>query len=202
MNPWMWIALPLIGALIGWCTNWLAVKMIFRPRTKRRILGITFEGLLPRRRSQLATSVAETVERDLLSVDQIQSLVQRMIQGDEIRSLLREKIETLLKGQISKLGPLAAGFLSGDTFQRLQTKVQDEILVFIEGLGSKIHEGLAENLDIREMVRTRIESFDLARLEDIIQRIAAQELQHIVILGGILGFVVGLAEVGLLWILS
>ncbi|MFQ5655538.1 MAG: DUF445 domain-containing protein, partial [Planctomycetota bacterium] len=76
------ILLPVIGALIGWCTNWLAVKMIFRPRRPRSMLGFRIEGLLPRRRSDLARSVARTVEQDLLSVDEIQDLVKKLAEGE------------------------------------------------------------------------------------------------------------------------
>ncbi|MFW5830079.1 MAG: DUF445 domain-containing protein, partial [Planctomycetota bacterium] len=37
----IWILMPLIGALIGYATNWLAIRMLFRPR--RPVLG--FQGL-------------------------------------------------------------------------------------------------------------------------------------------------------------
>ena len=96
---------------------------------------------------------------------------------------------------------LAAGFLSGDLKDRIEARIEEELLGFIEGLASQLHGDLAANLDIRTMVQEKIEGFDLERLESIIQHIAAKELRHIVILGGVLGFLVGLAEVGLLWLL-
>lgn len=200
MNLWLALLLPLLGGIIGWVTNWLAVKMIFRPRTPRKILGFTIEGLLPRRRNQLAASVAETVEKDLLSVDRIQELVRKMVKGEKVKKLLHERVETLLTEQIKKFGPLASSFLSGDLLKTIQGRMETEILSFMETMAGEIQAGLASELDIQEMVRTKIEGFDLDRLEQIIQRIANQELKHIVILGGFLGFLVGLVEVGILWL--
>ncbi len=71
MNPILLISIPLISALIGWITNYLAVKMIFRPHIPIKILGITFHGILPKRKSALAHEIGETVERELISHDDI-----------------------------------------------------------------------------------------------------------------------------------
>jgi uncharacterized membrane protein YheB (UPF0754 family) len=49
-----WIAVPAIGGVIGWITNWIAVKMIFRPLRPIRLLGFRLHGLVPRRQADLA----------------------------------------------------------------------------------------------------------------------------------------------------
>jgi uncharacterized membrane protein YheB (UPF0754 family) len=202
MTTWQLASLPLLGALIGWLTNWLAVKMIFRPRTRRTILFLTFEGLLPRRRSQIAQSVADTVERDLVPIDKIQEQVRKLAGSPEVRKLLHERIDSLLGEQIKKLGPLAASFLGGDILRKIEERIEGEILTFLADLSDKLHDGLARELDIKDMVRSRIEGFDLDKLEQIVQRIAQKELRHIVVLGGVLGFLVGVAESALLFFTS
>lgn len=58
-------SLPFVAALIGWFTNFVAVKMLFRPRKAVRILGIRFQGLVPRRQKELAEKIAETVEKKI-----------------------------------------------------------------------------------------------------------------------------------------
>ncbi len=66
----VWIMPPLVGAIIGYFTNWLAIKMLFRP-LKPIYLGklkLPFTpGILPRERLRLADSVGETVSRELLT---------------------------------------------------------------------------------------------------------------------------------------
>ncbi len=71
---------PLVGAVIGLFTNWLAIKMLFRPMKEVRILGIRIPftpGILPRERFRLAESIGDTVAGDLLTeevlVDRIKS---------------------------------------------------------------------------------------------------------------------------------
>lgn len=201
-SPWLLASFPFIGAAIGWCTNWLAVKMIFRPREPVSILGFKVQGLLPRRRADLARNVAETVERDLLSVETIQKLVKGLAEGDQVRSLLHSRLDDLISQQLEKLGPIVKKFISDDLVDKIKKRVEDEVLLFIAGMSEELHKGIEENLDIRDMVRSRIEGFDLVKLEEIVFRIAAKELRHIEILGAVLGFTVGLVQVLILTIFA
>ncbi|MGE3163540.1 MAG: DUF445 domain-containing protein [Planctomycetota bacterium] len=194
MSPWIFVTLPLIGGLIGWATNWVAVRMIFRPRRPVRLLGFAFQGLLPRRRSDLARSVADTVERDLISVDDVQQVVHGMVKGERVRALLHERVDRLVAQQIEKLGPMVKMFVPGDLVSSLKAKVEEEVILFIESMSGELRQGIAEQLDVHEMVRSRIEGYDLDRLEQIVNRIASQELRHIEVLGGVLGVLIGLVE--------
>ncbi|MEL6714072.1 MAG: DUF445 family protein, partial [Planctomycetota bacterium] len=56
-----WLLLPLVGALIGYGTNRLAVRMIFRPIEPVRILGFRVQGLIGRRQAEIARSIGGVV---------------------------------------------------------------------------------------------------------------------------------------------
>ena len=67
---WKYIETPVIGAIIGYVTNWIAVKMLFRPRQEIRIFGkrLPFTpGVIPRGQGRLARAVGEVVETQLLT---------------------------------------------------------------------------------------------------------------------------------------
>jgi uncharacterized membrane protein YheB (UPF0754 family) len=83
-----WIVPPLVGAIIGYFTNWLAIKMLFRP-LKPIYLGrfkLPFTpGILPRERRRLTDSVGETVSKELLTGE--------VFRGRLEDPALREKID-------------------------------------------------------------------------------------------------------------
>jgi len=65
----VYILPPFVGAGIGLFTNWLAIKMMFRPLLERRVLGLRVPftpGILPRERGRIARSLGDTVATDLL----------------------------------------------------------------------------------------------------------------------------------------
>lgn len=63
---------PLVGAVIGYVTNSIAIRMLFRPLRPWRLFGLRIPftpGIIPRRREELAHSIARMVSRQLLTPD-------------------------------------------------------------------------------------------------------------------------------------
>ena len=92
----VFIISPLVGSVIGYFTNWLAIKMLFRPLTEKKIFGIKIPltpGVIPRRRSKLAESIGSTVGSKLLTPDAFRQL----LQGPEIQTKVKEFIRSQLK---------------------------------------------------------------------------------------------------------
>jgi uncharacterized membrane protein YheB (UPF0754 family) len=72
------ILTPVTGALIGYITNWIAVKMLFRPYREKRLFGLRLPftpGVIPKERLRLARAVGQVVEQSLLTPDVIMAAV-------------------------------------------------------------------------------------------------------------------------------
>lgn len=68
------IAGPLIGAAIGYCTNWIAVKMLFKPLEPVKILGKTLPftpGVIPKNKSRIAKACGRAVGDNLLTEEDL-----------------------------------------------------------------------------------------------------------------------------------
>ncbi|EJT6499224.1 DUF445 family protein [Clostridium perfringens] len=79
----------LIGAVIGYITNWLAIKMLFRPREAKYIFGMKLPftpGLIPKEKSRMANKVGETVGTHLLNSDSLS----KALKDDKIKAKFNE----------------------------------------------------------------------------------------------------------------
>ena len=65
------IFFPLVGGAIGWVTNFLAIKFLFWPRRVLSLGPLKIQGVIPRRRRDLARAVGQVVATELLSREQI-----------------------------------------------------------------------------------------------------------------------------------
>ena len=83
-NPY--IILPVTGAVIGWLTNFIAIKFLFLPRKK--ILGI--QGLIPSRKELLAEKIAEASLQFLPK--QIEKITKIPIIGDGILKYIEKEV--------------------------------------------------------------------------------------------------------------
>lgn len=88
----IWFAVS-IGGLVGFATNWVAIKMLFHPRV--RVFGV--QGVVPSRRLELARSVGETLEEHLISGDRMHKLLVGSGAIDEAMGKLAAHLPKLLE---------------------------------------------------------------------------------------------------------
>ena len=112
----VWVVPILWGALIGYFTNALAIRMLFRPLTRKYLLGIPVPltpGIIPRRRGELARSIGRMVARDLLSPEAVRVRLQSETFRIALEAQVRHLRETLLQRPLAELAARAGSALSG-----------------------------------------------------------------------------------------
>lgn len=103
---------PIIGAVIGYFTNYIAVKMLFRPRKEIRIFGIRLPftpGIIPKRREALAKSIGDTVENRLLTKD---ALLGVLLRDDTKNAVAMEITNNIFESDMS-IGELSESLPDG-----------------------------------------------------------------------------------------
>ena len=108
-----WILLPFIAAGIGWFTNFLAVRMIFRPYRPVRVLGFELQGLLPKRKKEFAHSIASTVEAHLVSAEDVRAALDDPRTRERFTAMLRERVDHFFAHTLTVKVPMLAPFLKG-----------------------------------------------------------------------------------------
>ncbi|MDC3307236.1 DUF445 family protein [bacterium] len=191
-----WFLLPLVGALIGYGTNRLAVGMIFRPIEPRRFLGLTFQGLVGRRQPELARSIGNVVGDHLLQPEDLEGVLESI----DLEPMVEQAFAAGLEPKLAEFRrmPLVGALLTeervGDLRAQAVKGVMEQRAVLVEGF----QEALDEGLDVHRIVEEKVASFPIARLEALIIEVAARELRSIEVLGGVLGALIGLAQAALL----
>ena len=87
---------PLLGAIIGYVTNDIAIRMLFRPLTANRVLGVRLPftpGIIPKQRHELAESIGLMVSRELIT----EEVLRRQIARPEFRARLGQSAAVLLE---------------------------------------------------------------------------------------------------------
>jgi len=192
-----WILLPLAGAFIGWMTNLLAVRMIFRPREPRRIplLGLTIQGLLPKRQADLARSIAQVVERDLLPMDELLALVGVDRYQEAILDQVLAQVDQRLAASWPRYLPQA---LREAVAGYLRAAVARETAMMLDQLGARLSEDLRERVKLAPLVERQVAQLPTDQLEQLVWRVVGQEFRWIEYLGAILGGLLGLGQAALL----
>lgn len=195
------IIMPVLGALIGWVTNRIAIRLLFHPHHPWRIplIGWELQGLLPKRRADLARTVGETVERELLSAgDLVQYLGQPHFREDLLARLAVVAGERL-NSRIPAFVPHRLRDMFLALFQDFMVRECDAVF---DQILAGIQKNIEAELSIGSIVENRLLEIALPDLEALILQVAGRELWHIEVLGGILGFLIGLLQAGLVLLLA
>ncbi len=195
-----YLLIPIIGAIIGYFTNFIAVKMLFRPLDPINIplFNIKIQGLLPSRRDELAESIAESIESNLLSIDNIMEEFDNEMIKEELNYIIEDTIDKKIKKNFKYIMPRLLKDLSREI---IVDAIKKEVDNSFEDWMVTLTDKTKDEIDIKEMVEDKIKSFSLITLEKLVLEIASRELKHIEYLGGIIGFIIGLGQLLLLYLL-
>lgn len=189
--------LVFIGAMIGWITNFIAIKMLFRPYKEINLIFFKIQGLLPKRRNEIGNSIAEVVENELVSVKDIISKISPEDIEENIGLIVDRILELRLKEEIVKNFPMAAFFLSDSMLEKIKHIIKQSILDHKEEMINVFAEYLENKVDIKSIIVEKVNGFSLEKIEEIIITLAKKELKHIEYIGAVLGGIIGLVQFAL-----
>ena len=186
------LILAVIGGFIGYVTNVVAIRLIFRPiePIKIPILNIEIVGLIPKRRAEIAANVGEIIQEEFLSMDEILANIITDEDKEEVVGYIKARVKIIIHEKVSFI-PSGIKNMIQDYLGEI---IESEVKQSIDELSKNIINKANERIDIQKMVEDKINELDLYELEEIIIRIAKKELKHIEILGLVLGFLIGIAQ--------
>ena len=186
------LILAIIGGLIGYLTNVVAIKLIFRPINpiKIPILNIEIMGMIPKRKSEIAATIGQIISEQFLSIDEIIDGIITDEDKDNIINYIKLKIKLILDEKMT----LIPGTIKLLVQNYISDIIEDEIKSSIDELSEEIIIKANNRINIEEIVKNKINELDLYELEEIILTIVKNELRHIEILGLILGFFIGIIQ--------
>lgn len=178
------ILMALIGGLIGYITNAVAVYLLFRPYQK---IG-PFHGLIPKRKAELAKSLGQTIENELIDLSGIISGVVSELDLQKVKQQVADKISRALREELPALVP--PGLIDSLVHKYIDRRGDELFLELIHSLSEN-----TTNLQVvSRHVEQKVLELDLERVEQLVYEVARTELRFIIWLGGLLGFVIGLIQ--------
>lgn len=174
-----YIVYPLIGSLLGYSTNLVAITLLFRP--KKKILGV--QGLLEKRKEIIAKKAAEVVREYLLNTNEIKKVVDK----DKVKV----SIEKLVDKTLANLPNMGKKFISASLreityryfFEKNDGYIKDEML-----------ELAISDAELEQLIYEKIVGYDIGELETIIKKASGPEIRFILLSGAVLGLFIGLVQ--------
>ena len=182
-----YISGPLLGAIIGYITNDIAIRMLFRPRTAKYILGkrVPFTpGIIPKEKNRIAGAIGGAISENLMNKE----VLEKTLLSDEMLEKLRNAVDEFFNTQMHNeetLEQFAAHYLTEEEISAMRESTCDEIAKLItaklrdRAIGASIAHAATQHVidKTRASVAGKIKADRL--LEVIATPIEAKLAQHI-----------------------
>lgn len=126
---------PLVGAVIGYITNDIAIRMLFRPRTAKYLFGFKIPftpGLIPKEKARIASSIGDAISKNLMNHE----VLERTLLSDDITGKIARGFDDFFATQ--KVNPetlrqLLAHYVSAEDLDAMSKSVSADLSVQIQG---------------------------------------------------------------------
>ena len=167
---------PLTGSIIGYFTNWLAIKMMFRPHHAKYFFGIKIPftpGLIPKERGRIAEAVGTSISENLMNKE----VLEKNLLSEEMLTKIGEGYDTFIAKQRVNTETLRAflcHFLSAEDLSKIQSDAGGELAV-------QIHSRLADS-NLGTMLAHAAVEHAISKMENSLLGIAFNADQFLILL--------------------
>lgn len=191
----IYLLIPLISAFIGWITNLVAIKMLFHPRNPVRLGFFTLQGIFPKRQTQFAEKLGKLVADELLSFEDIS---EKLSNPERIKDMLpgiADQMDHFLRQKLPDTMPVLSMFIGDNTIDKIKGVFMGEMETLLPQLIHQYVDSHQNDLDLEQIVTSKVSGFSSDKLEEILNSIMKKEFRFVEIIGGVLGFIIGIIQV-------
>ncbi len=200
-NPEFWkhLSIPFVAGIIGWVTNWVAIKLTFKPLEfvgLKPYLG--WQGIIPSKAGKMASIFVDKTMFRLGTLEELFRSMEPELIAEHVSKIVDLRLETYTDEILYYDNPTVWRMLPQTIKDGVYDRVRSEMPKLIGGLIAGAAENIEDLIDFKHMLVTRLEN-DKDLLNRLFLDAGAEEFKFIVRSGLYFGFLFGLIQLGV-WI--
>jgi len=172
-KPW---TLPVAGALVGYVTNWIAIKLLFEPVEPVIIGPLTVQGLFESRQKEVSAEFAHFMESRVLSSSMLLDALANQNQ-DELFLFLRRQLPYPIPEKVVRAAMQAIRNVAANPEEHEQ-----------------VHAYMRQQLDIENTLSARLKKLSSKKFEDLLHPVFQEDEIILIAVGGVLGAIAGILQ--------
>lgn len=193
-QPWLFLSMPLIAAIIGYVTKIAAVRMMFQPL---EFVGIKpylgWQGVIPRKAQKMASIAVDVITSRLITIEEIFARLDPRHIAAEIEKPMLGAVEQITREVLSQHQPGLWEMLPNFVRDRLIKRVQAEAPQVVAEVMKDLRSNISEVFDLKHMVINALLR-DKTLLNRVFAEVGRKEFKFFGYSGLVFGFLIGLVQ--------
>jgi uncharacterized membrane protein YheB (UPF0754 family) len=187
------LIMPAFGLIVGWFTDWLALKMIFNPKEPIRVLGIEWQGLFLKRRKEVAADYGALIADEIITPRKVIEAVLRGPLSDRVFAMVRRQVQASLDRNTGLAKPLVVLTVGTGRYQDMKRTITAKVMQRLPETMSYLEDYARDSMDVRNLLIEKMQALDELQFEALIRPAFEQDEWILITVGALLGF--GMGEV-------
>lgn len=198
-NSFLPYILPIFGAIVGYLTNWLALKLIFEPKKPIQVLFWKIQGLFIKRQNEVSSEYAKIVSGHIINS---QNIYNEMIYGpsvDKLVKLVQVHVKRALDISAGYTKPIIQIIVGPQKYLQVKKKLVKRFVFALPGPIKKSFDYTERALDMENLLRTRLQALSPEEFEGILRPAFQEEELKLILVGAALGALAGFIQFALMF---
>jgi uncharacterized membrane protein YheB (UPF0754 family) len=198
MVAWMlmpeWWILPLGGLIVGYLTNWLALKIIFEPKHPTKILGFTLQGMFLKRQDEVSRVYSEIIEEKLMTSENIMQTALNGSGSGQLVELIELHINDAIDRYIAFMQPYFTLTMGSETYYAIREMSSKRIFEDAGKYMPYAFEYIKNTLSIADELSARMKKLSPEEFEGVLRPAYEADEWKLILTGSLLGMGAGFMQ--------
>ena len=196
--PKFWI-LPLFGLLVGYATNWLALKLIFNPIEPISFLGVTYQGLFIKRQNEVSKEYAYMLAHDIFTFDRIFASIITGPTKDRFVNLITDHANHAIDEAAGLSKPVITLLAGKRSYEKIKNIAIDKTLKELPNSVKPVFPYAEKAMDLENIFRTRMQHLPPRDFVDFLRPVFQEDELKLILVGAVLGMGAGIGQLFILF---
>lgn len=188
----VWV-MPIFGLFTGWFTDWMALKMVFRPvHPTRYFMGMfEWQGLFLKRRKEVAKEYGKLIAQEIVTPGNILDAVLKGPLSDRIFTMVQKQVQKVVDEQAGLAKPLVVLAVGSSKYQAMKRVISEKVMETLPGTMKHVEKYAGEAMDLENFLGTQMATLSPEEFEKLLRPAFEQDEWILITVGAALGFLVG-----------
>lgn len=197
-NPTWWV-LPLGGLVVGYLTNWIAIKIIFEPKHPIKFAGLTIQGMFLKRQNEVSRVYSDIIEQKLITPKNITHVVLHGSGSAQLLELIELHTNDAIERYVAIGQPYFALGVGSNSYFRMKEMATKRIFDNSEKYLSYAFEYANKAMRIGDDLCERMQALSPEEFEGVLRPAYQADEWKLILTGAILGMVAGFMQLYLVF---
>ena len=193
-----WWILPLGGLLVGYATNWIAIKIIFEPKQPIRFAGLTIQGMFLKRQTEVSRVYADIIEQKLINPKNITHMILHGSGSAQLLELIELHVNDAIERYVAIAQPYFALGVGSENYFKMKSMAVKRLFEDSDKYLYYAFDYANEALRVGDDLCERMQALSSEDFEGVLRPAYQQDEWKLIVTGAILGMAAGFAQLYLL----